>query len=102
MATNRDKLHGRRYRKARKRFLSEHPLCVMCEKEGRVSQAVELDHIKKHNGDLGLFWDSENNWQGLCAHHHRSVKSRMERSGRVRGCGIDGTPIDPNHFWIKT
>ena len=96
---NRDKLYGRRWRKARIQYLAANPLCVMCDEEGKTSPATEVDHIRKHNGDPVLFWDVHN-WQGLCAYHHRSVKAQMERSGRVHGCRADGTPIDPNHFWI--
>lgn len=91
-------LYGRTWRKARRIYLSQHPLCVMCTDEGRVDAATEVDHIKKHNGDPVLFWD-ENNWQGLCAFHHRSVKAQIERSGKVRGSRVNGTPIDPNHPW---
>ncbi len=87
-------------RELRRQFLTEHPFCVMCEDEGRVTLAIELDHIQKHNGDPVLFYDI-NNLQGLCFWHHRSFKSQMERSGSVRGCTADGTPIDPNHSWYN-
>ena len=72
----------------------------MCADEGKVSLATELDHIRKHNNDPVLFYDV-NNWQGLCAYHHRSVKAQMERGGVVRGHKADGTPLDKNHFWRK-
>lgn len=91
-------LYGRRWRKARRQYLAEHPLCAMCDEQGDIGAAVELDHIKKHNGDPVLFWDV-NNWQGLCRFHHRSVKAEMERSGKVRGTRLDGTPLDPGHPW---
>ena len=70
----------------------------MCEDEGKITPATELDHIQKHNGNPELFWDLKN-LQGLCAFHHRSVKAQMERSGIVRGCDVDGVPLDPNHHW---
>ena len=95
---NRDKLYGSRWRKARSLFLAENPLCVFCTQEGRNEPATELDHIEKHNGDPVKFWDVQN-WQGLCAFHHRSVKAQMERSGKVRGNRADGSPIDPNSHW---
>lgn len=94
----RDKLYGRRWRKARRQFLADNPYCKMCQDEGRITPATEVDHIEKHDGDVILFWNIEN-WQGLCAYHHRSVKAEMERSGKVRGAKKDGTPIDPNHPW---
>lgn len=98
--STRDKLYGRRWRNLRKAFLTENPLCVMCADEGRMTPATEVDHIKKHSGDVVLFFDASN-WQGLCAYHHRSVKAQMERSGKVKGNKADGTPIDPNHHWTK-
>ena len=91
-------LYGRSWRKARRVFLTEHPLCSMCEDEGKTSAAHEVDHIQKHNGDPVLFWDVKN-WQALCSFHHRSVKAELERSGKIRGTKINGYPMDPNHPW---
>ena len=65
-----------RWVKARKRYLTEHPLCVECEREGKLTPANTVDHIKPHKGDQALFWD-ESNWQSLCTHHH-SVKTARE------------------------
>lgn len=91
-------LYGRRWRKARANYLTANPLCVFCQQGGRITPATELDHIQKHNGDLTLFWD-ERNWQGLCADHHRSTKSRMERSGKDPACDVRGYPLKPNKYW---
>ena len=97
--TGRNKLYGRRWRRLRQQYLADHPLCVFCTNEGRVSTATELDHIQKHEGNPELFYDVEN-LQGLCAHHHRSTKAQMERSGGIRGCTTDGIPLDPDHYWV--
>ena len=86
------KLYGRRWRKARKQFLTEHPLCAMCERLDKITASAEVDHIIKHDGDPVLFWDVTN-WQALCATCHRTHKAREERSGRVMGCTLDGTPL---------
>ena len=96
--TRRDKLYGRRWRVMRAEFLTDNPLCVMCTDEGRTTPAVEVDHIKQHKGNPFRFYDVTN-LQGLCFHHHRSVKAKLERSGKVVGCKIDGTPLDPDHAW---
>ena len=40
-----------RWRKARARFLREHPQCVLCLKKGRLTEATVVDHIKHHRGD---------------------------------------------------
>ena len=61
--------YNRAWQRARKEYLSAHPLCVMCMKEGRYKKASVVDHIKPHRGDQVLFWD-RSNWQSLCKEHH--------------------------------
>lgn len=68
--------YNHEWRKARNRFLAEHPLCVMCEREGKLTPANVVDHIVPHKGDKVKFWD-QLNWQGLCVHHH-SLKTAKE------------------------
>jgi 5-methylcytosine-specific restriction protein A len=65
------------WQQARAMFLVEHPLCVDCEKEGRVSPATEVDHIIPHRGDKSLFWKADN-LQGLCKRHHSTKTARGE------------------------
>ncbi len=77
MAWSGDRLRGgadargydARWRAARKRYLSRHPLCVECLKENKLTPATVVDHIIPHRGDQKLFWD-ENNWQPLCRDCH--------------------------------
>ena len=64
-----------KWRKARARFLREHPLCVKCREQGKLTPATVVDHIIPHRGDPVLFWD-ENNWQPLCRDCH-GVKTGM-------------------------
>ena len=59
-----------RWKRERAAYLRAHPLCVMCEQQGRTSLATVVDHIIPHKGDPVLFWDS-----------------------------VDGRPLDPNHPW---
>ena len=63
-----------RWNKARIRFLKAHPLCVECQKQGRLVKAAVVDHIVPHRGDAKLFWD-ESNWQSLCknCHDHKTM-----------------------------
>lgn len=61
-------------------------------------QATVVDHIKPHRGDVELFRDSEN-LQSLCKHCHDSHKQRLERSGVLVGCDVEGMPIDAGHHW---
>lgn len=67
--------YDRHWRKARSHYLNQHPLCVMCMKEGRVEEATELDHVIPHKGSFDLFW-RQSNWQGLCVHHHGAKTAR--------------------------
>ena len=87
-----------RWKRARRQFLAAHPLCRMCQEVGRVTLAVLVDHIEPHKGDPDLFWN-EANWQPLCATDHSAAKQSQERTGRIRGCGTDGQPLDPGHHW---
>ena len=81
-ARERQKLYGSQWRKQRVYFLQRNPLCVMCQSEGKVTQATVVDHIEPHKGDERLFWDI-NNWQSLCKRHHDSDKRKMELRGRA-------------------
>jgi len=86
------------WQQARARYLKEHPLCVMCQKLGRVEAAHVVDHITPHRDDKKLFWD-RSNWQALCDHCHSSHKQRLEKTGRQAGCDASGAPVDPLHPW---
>jgi len=61
--------YGSRWRKARLYFLKEFPLCVECEKQGRLTAATVVDHIIPHKGNKELFWDTRN-WRPLCKRCH--------------------------------
>ena len=88
--------YDRRWRNARATYLRTHPLCVMCEAAGRVTEATVVDHIVPHKGDSALFWDRKN-WQPLCDHHHGSAKQREEQRGYSATVGPNGWPFDPRH-----
>ena len=81
--TTTERGYGRRWQKVRIGYLLSHPLCKMCEAEGRIAAAEVVDHVKPHGGDMELFWDSDN-WQPLCKSHHNSDKQMLEKSGRTR------------------
>ena len=93
--------YGYRWQQARLEYLKRNPLCVECRKQGRITQATVVDHIVPHKGDRTLFW-RRSNWQPLCASCHSSHKQRVESSGKVVGCDVDGVPLDPSHHWTKT
>lgn len=68
-----------KWQQARKAYLTKHPLCVECERQGLVVAATDLDHVVPHKGDMGVFWDSSN-WQSLC-HPCHSRKTASEDGG---------------------
>lgn len=61
----------------RKRFLLLNPLCVYCQRVGKVTEACIVDHIIPHQGNQTLFWQQDNH-QALCKLCHDSVKAREE------------------------
>lgn len=84
--------YGGRWQREREHYLRDHPLCVMCEREGRVTGATIVDHIIPHKGDPKLMWDHDN-WQSLCKPHHDRDKQAIDRGGKPKApIGIDGWP----------
>lgn len=75
------RLRGRAAVQRRSRWLQVHPLCCMCEAEGRVTAATVPDHIVP-------LWkggaDDETNLQSLCAEHH-DAKTAAEAAERAAG-----------------
>ena len=75
--------YGGRWQRARLAYLAKHPLCRMCEAQGRVTEATLVDHIVDHRGDMVKFWDSEGNWQPLCKPCH-GIKTAADGIGEAR------------------
>lgn len=90
--------YGGKWQRARAEYLAQHPLCVMCERQGRVVASTVVDHIEPHKGDPKLFW-RRSNWQALCKPCHDSVKQRQEKGGSIPGGDAQGMPTDPGHHW---
>lgn len=67
-------LYDRRWSKARRIFLMDHPLCECedCEKFNKLKTANVVHHVKAHKGNYDLFWD-ENNWQALNKYCHDRI-----------------------------
>ncbi|BBV66719.1 TPA: HNH endonuclease [Kluyvera ascorbata] len=112
--SNEPRIYGSKWDRGRQAFLRAHPLCVMCQEQGKVAAATVVDHIIPHklkealrSGDKEalskaqkLFWDQKN-WQGLCKPHHDSTKQRMEKRGVAIGCDASGMPLDPASHWFR-
>jgi len=76
------RMRGRAAVNRRARWLEQHPLCVECEKEGRVTAADVVDHrIPLWKGGA----DDESNFQSLCQTPHHDAKTAREAADRARG-----------------
>lgn len=86
--SKRDRGYTRRWERLAKHFKALYPLCGMrpneqapvmsqCYDEQRTTAAYQVDHVIPHRGESGLFWDSEWNWQSLCA----ACGARKTRAG---------------------
>lgn len=96
--------YGARWQRVRAAYLRRNPLCVLCQRVGQVRTATVVDHITPHKGDQALMWDPAN-FQALCKDHH-DLKTASEDGAfgnprKVRGCGADGLPLDPDHPWNR-
>lgn len=65
------------WRKKSKSYREEHPLCVVCEREGLVVQARVVDHIVSINKGGDKFDDD--NLQSLCDSCHNRKSSHESR-----------------------
>jgi 5-methylcytosine-specific restriction protein A len=93
-----NRTRGRKWMEIRRQLLSAHPCCVMCQRNGKIRLAVEVDHkIPLHQGGT----DDMENLQGLCKEHH--YKKSCEEQGKTyrSRVGKDGVPTDPDHHWNR-
>jgi len=84
------RLSGRKGQQRRARWLSNQPLCVMCQREGFVTLGEAVDHVVPlAKGGA----DDESNLQTLCHAHHQD-KSIRDKGQRVKPTiGLDGWAI---------
>lgn len=75
--------------------LRSHPLCSMCEAEGRITIARVVDHVHPHDGDVNEFFLGA--LQSLCRSHHDTGKRLEEHRGFSSAIGADGWPLDRRH-----
>lgn len=93
-----------RWRKLRAKKLKANPLCEVCERQGKLTPARAVDHRIAINAG-GPAFPPLDGLASLCLSHH-SIKTSAEdrpdrRPGRglMRGCDVNGMPLDPNHEW---
>lgn len=75
----------KQWKSLRKAYFQEHPLCEMCEREGKITPTEEIHHIKPISSgsdelarkDLAFDY---NNLMALCAECHRKIHRLMNKS----------------------
>jgi 5-methylcytosine-specific restriction protein A len=93
-------LNGAAWAKLRRLVLSEQPLCAHCEQIGRIAPAREVDHVDNDASN-----NERSNLSGLCSPCHSRKTARHEHYLRtgvllpVKGCDVNGIPLDPAHPW---
>ena len=96
--TTTERGYGWRWQQLRQRILArDMHLCQPCQRDGRVTPATQVDHIKaKASGGT----DDQENLQAICAscHDAKSAVEAAEAQGRahrpMKRVGVDGYPID--------
>lgn len=96
---------SKQWRAARQDYLRAHPAC---EVPGCGNRATNVDHRKPRQfGGLNYDWS---NLVAYCQSHHSSKtvqgdggfgRARGVVKLRVKGCDVNGRPLDPNHHWNK-
>ena len=93
--------YDRHWRKLRDLHLRSNPLCVYCERAGRLTPAAVVDHIDPFDGKADARRLDPGNLQSLCKQCHDGAKQQLDKSGVLRGCDARGVPLDGGHHWAK-
>jgi 5-methylcytosine-specific restriction protein A len=75
--TYHDWYSNKRWRMLRIHWLKCNPICVMCNKIGRITPATIVDHVRPHKGSIDMFYDVSN-LQSLCKQCHDSKTARED------------------------
>jgi 5-methylcytosine-specific restriction protein A len=85
------RIRGRRLQRIRAAHLRANPLCVHCIAKGRITAAVQVDHIQALVNDGE---DVAENRQGLCVECHRIKTAADLGQTARRTIGPDGWPVE--------
>ena len=69
----RDKFYGGSWKQVRAAFIAAHPLCELCQSEGRLTPAVLVHHKMKLTGGGTNDWA---NLQALCSECHSRLHAK--------------------------
>jgi 5-methylcytosine-specific restriction endonuclease McrA len=74
-------------------------MCAYCNT--LIIGMFHCDHIEPHKGNEALMWNIRN-LQLLHPRCHNSLKQSFELNGYVKGCDVNGIPVDKNHPWSRS
>lgn len=80
-------IHTARWQRLRRDLLSAHPLCQRCQREGRLTPACEVHHVRPVEEALGAadraarMYDP-GNLEALCHDCHVRTHTELGRSGK--------------------
>lgn len=71
--------YGHAWRKVRAAWLRSHPWCAECERQGLLTRATVLDHVRpKSMGGK----DDDGNYQSMCESCHNTKRQRESMEAR--------------------
>jgi 5-methylcytosine-specific restriction protein A len=84
-----ERIRGRKLQRLRAALFSEQPLCVECDKQGRVTLATQRDHVQAL---VNKGQEDEANVQPLCTDCHKIKTDRdLNRKSKPKiKVGLDG------------
>lgn len=87
----------------RKAKLSEAPLCETCVMRGRQVIAEAVDHIVSIASG-GEAFPPMDGLRSLCTPCHSIKTNALDRAGgkgvAIKGCDVNGMPLDPDHPFL--
>ena len=95
---------SKRWRTLRRNFLLRHPMCQCPHCSGGAPlQANVVDHIKRHDGDLRLFF-ALSNLRAMNKECHDRWKQSEEAGGHgfMKGNNVSGEPLSREHDWWRS
>jgi 5-methylcytosine-specific restriction endonuclease McrA len=98
----RERYQSERWRRRRRRWLSDYPLCANCHSKGLAVPACIVDHIDdaESKADLVRFLHTDR-LQSLCWECHE-LKHGRRTGGKRIWIGVDGLPVpDPSPFGYR-
>lgn len=85
---------SKQWRAIREQVLAREPLCRDCSALGYVTPANEVDHQDNQTAN-----NTPENLAPLCKPCHSRRTAAREAGTLLKGCDINGIPLDPRHPW---